>query len=650
MKYKRQIQSTLLYLSEPRTIRRAIVLFVNLGTVIGGPLIIKSGRSRFMGMYLGILLAVLLVDIILYTTSQETNPVAETQWLQMFSDPRSSVSILLIAVSIGAVFDLGTASYVLFSVAVLSALYNLTNPKRTSFKPLLLVVGVSSSVMLLQLVTTNIYAPADTLHHAFNARAVAEAGTIQAIDPNSIYQIFPIVHLLLASEALVMDMHPLQMGQIVLIILYQVASIFAYYYYRSLDFFSATKSEHFIAAVIILLSPLFFHYAVTIHAQSISVVLFFMILYLLHSNVGDRRFTILLTLVSSVWVMSHHGSAMMGLAFVSFAFVSVHLSYKDNKNPYIYRFLLLGVIAFTYWAVITLAINKPFAWLTAGSPAASGGSVGQSNLAVESADGIYSLIVSGVPILIRNVHYFVVVAFAGVGLLKMVDRGLSLKLAFLFAALPAAFFFPNPAWLVLRGTTDVVRWGVVALPFIALFAGVGLNTTIRSMRDSKMEPVFGVLVSVLLVLLIASGPTDPSLADELGKDEQFSREITQDEIQSIKYVKKYRGGQYVTASQLEGKFLHNNIRYEELVNKQKQTSQTGITRIRVGPDSELIFFSGLSIFPVDDYKNDIIRVYFPSQEGDLLFATTVTGSEVDWTRSKQIVVYSNGDTIIQHKK
>lgn len=651
MKYKRHIRSTLLYLLEPRTISRAIVLFVNLGTIFGGYFVVKSGRSRFMGMYLGTILAVLLMDIVLYTTRQSTNTVTETRWIRVFSDLRFGWSILLVAISIAAVFGLGMTSYVLFSAAALSAIYQIANQKRTSFGPLLLlVIGVSSSVMLFQLFHTNIYAPGDTLFHAFNARAVAETGTIRAIEPNSIYQIFPIVHILLASEALIMGLNPLQIGQVGSVIIYQSAFIFAYYYYRELYTFATSEAEHLLAAIFIVLSPLFFHYAMTIHAQSLSVVLFLLVLYLFHSNTGDRRFTTLLTLISSVWVMTHHGSAMMGLAFFSFAFAALHFSYEDNKNPYIYRFILLILIAGTYWAVITFAVNKPFAWLFAGSPAASGIPIGQGSLLVESTDGVYSLVVLGVPKLIRHVHYFVVVAFAGVGLLKMVDRGLSFRVAFLVAALPAAFFFPNPAWLVLRGATDVVRWGVMAFPFIALFAGVGINSAIRSVRGSEVQLGFCVVLLLLLVLIIASGPTDPSLADELGTDGKFSREITEDELKAIEYVEKHAGGQDVTASQLEGKFLSSAIRYEELAGRRAKRSQTGIKRIRAGRNNELIFFSGLSIFPVDDYDDDIIRVYIPSQNGDFLFATTVTGSEVDWTRSKQVVVYSNGNTIVQHKK
>lgn len=312
-----------------------------------------------------------------------------------------------------------------------------------------------------------------------------------------------------------------------------------------------------------------------------------------------------------------------------------------------------------YWSDVGV-VNEAEQWLTTFSPKASEGVDTTASLIV-FYDDPGTLFVNAVPSLISELHYGFWLGFATVGiwtLFKSERIPISrLPLVLISVLAAAVFYFPNPAWIPLRGIAFLPRWGIMTLPFVTVIVTLTLNELGQSVSERGATILPLVMIFLLLTVSVSSGFTDPSITDLSGYEKGERKYLSEEDMSAYSYTVTYSTPEQELSS---GGILNNYMILQEWTRQPDSTRRAGpwvdwYERTSV-VDGQVVINDGLTVFQKAAFEEKGIRMALVNPEGrayrnvgDITILSAVSNEDATWTEANKSVVYSNRETVVAYQ-
>jgi putative effector of murein hydrolase LrgA (UPF0299 family) len=311
--------------------------------------------------------------------------------------------------------------------------------------------------------------------------------------------------------------------------------------------------------------------------------------------------------------------------------------------------------------VLTTLLAVPFRWLLVFSPGAEG--ISTSKVVIQLYDSPLELLGAAVPFAIDNIHYAFALGFAGLGVrylfLSEAIRDPRWQTILVGFGAAAVFYFPNPAWIPLRGFGTLLRWGVMTLPLLVLPVAVGLREAARRSRRGLLQDAVVVsLVVALVFTTIATGLSNPSIADLAGYDKEARNYISGEDLEALEFVQHYSRAEQPIYSTVR-MTAYVDLQRKNMRERTPRRDQTDSAR-RIAADgstNRIISQSGLTVFPAEAFRESLVKIAIldPTSEfydsrtvDDLAITAPASASTYRWERQRDSVVYANGATVVQY--
>lgn len=663
--------------SRPLGQSAAVALVAANAVVLAGAAVVLAGRPRWVGLYGYVALAVVVVDLVTVLRRRSlfagtTDPIA-----LLPTGRRAVATLLATSATALALLGRGTVFYAVLTAAVVLLLVRLqTTDADALAAPVEAGLACAASVLVLaaQVLPQAYYvAQGDTVKHNALVAAVAREGTAGALPAALAYSDFPAYHVLVAATVRLTGLPARVAAFLVVAAGVQAAALFVYGVVRRWTG-STTDGLTALALVGVNFNLLFF--GVRSHPQTLSLVLFSAVVFLLVATARrNRRRTVpAVALVGSVWVVTHHLSVFMGLSLLSVPVgVAAALrrwswgGYLDaDALPYgpgsAGALAVVGVVFVTYWTLLTATVAVPIVWVLYYSPGAVGA---PSRLVVERVDDLGPLVAEAAPFFVDNLHYSFVAVLAVGGAWRLVGRTgpRSRRAAVLLAgAAPAAvLYFPNPAWIPLRGVGTLLRWGVMTLPLLAVFPALGLAWVFAARDGGPVHAAVAVALAVALVFAgVGAGLSDPTLTDLAGYDKEADRTLTRAELSGLSFARSRPAADRRVYAPFG---MHAHLLWYRWLAAAGSTPAADGKPATVYPygvvavgeaDGRLLFADGLTVVPRRKLATGAVRVrvrnasaYYAGTDVETLgLSATVSGAETRWSPGTRDVVYANPDVVV----
>ena len=647
--------------------RRVRLLYVslaalNLAALLGVAVGLYLGRMRYFGMALVALLAVALLDAIVFAAGESRTPVRfrtgpHADHVTVARDPRIATAALFASVFAFAVFGRGAVYFAavaaFFSAVLVRVAYTDYDEQSVTFDLGLVVLGGVLVLASKSLGVAYYASTFDTIYHTTHARRIAAFETLAVMEPTR-YDVLPLFHTVASVGLRATGLPPRTFVGVFFAVLYPLAAVTVFAVIRNV---TDSPQLGLLSAAILSVNPAFLTWGAHSHAQSLSFVFLVTFLAVLSKTTLDRRHTAIAALVSVAWVMTHHLSFAMGVFLISVPVAAVSvwtlLSTIDIRilRPMIQRYVILVLVGVVYWTATGL-LQHPVRWILRTSPAASVG-VPTRNLLIQYYSEPLELLTAAVPFLLDSVHYAFFLALAGYGVWVAFRPGehgsrWGAPLILFCFSVGALLYVPNPVWVPLRGLATLNRWGIMALPFIVLVPALGLRVVATERHGSLGTALVGVLVLALVFTSVGSGYADPSLADTAGYERGSQGYFTEEDLAAAAFVLDHSRESRVDASSLLPGYL-------------SYTSWTTIdddppdrfTTVRV-VDGDLSIRPGLTVVQQDALHNSRIKVLIEDPDPDIYPAgvsiyAPVSAEMIGWSEDLESVVYSDGGTVVVYR-
>ena len=656
--------------AQPR--RRVAQLVVVLGhaALIPGILFaFESGRSRFVGLLAYVVVAVAVFDVALLVSrsgrAQRTLP-SFPALPAVLRDWRLLSAVLLVAIALVAFLGKGLLYYLvmtaLFTAILLGILSGETGGVAT-YKYVLLITASSATLLLSEVLTVAYYASTnDTIKHTIYAMRIAQAGTIEAIAATR-YANLTIMHTLSAIGIQLTDLRPRVLIYLLTALLFQAALLASFLFLRNM---SESVTLSLLGITLIAFNIAFISYGTAAHAQSLSFVFFTFVLFVLSSRLRANWKAALALPIMVAWIGTHHLSLAMGVGLlflpVGFYVLISGSSLRSNRHPIsprLYSLLLVLVIA--YWGILTTVFSTPITWIFIHSPSAKG--VSTTTVVLNLYDSPAELLQAAIPFAIDNIHYAFLLGFTGLGVrhlfLSEAIRDARWQAVIIGFGAAAVFYFPNPAWIPLRGLGTLLRWGIMTLPLLVLPAAIGLREAARRSRCGLLQDIVVVaLVAALVFTTIATGLSNPSIADLAGYDKEARNYISGEDLEALEFVQHYSRAEQPIHSTVR-MTAYVDLQWKNMRERTPRRDRTDSVR-RIAADkstNRIVSQSGLTIFPAEAFRESLVKVailnpmseFYDSRTLNKVSITAPVSTETyRWERGRDSVVYVNGATVVQY--
>ena len=657
-------------LTQPR--RRVAQLAVVVGhfALVPGVLFaLESGRPRFVGLLAYVIVSVAVFDVALIVSRtgrvQRTTPTL-TVASSSLTDWRLLTALLFIGVAVLALVGKGLPYYLVITILFTAIILGILTEEvagATVYKYIVLVAVSSALLLLSEGAAVAYYASTnDTIKHTVYAMRIAQAGTIDAIAATR-YANLTIMHTLSAIGIQLTDLRPRVLIYLLTALVFQAALLASFLFLRTM---SESAKLSLLGVTLMGFNIAFMRYGTAAHAQSLSFVFFTFVLFVLSSRLRANWKAALALPIMVAWIGTHHLSLAMGVGLlllpVGFYILISRSSLRTNRHPISPRlYFLLLVLMVAYWGVLTSLFNVPLTWIFIHSPSAEG--ISTTKVILQLYDSPAELLQAAIPFAIDNIHYAFMLGFTGLGVrhlfLSEAIRDVRWQAVIIGFGAAAVFYFPNPAWIPLRGLGTLLRWGIMTLPLLVLPAAVGLREAARRSRRSPLQNVVVIsLVAALVFTTIATGMSSPSIADLAGYDKEARSYISEEDLEAITFVQRYSRNEqpiYSTARMAAYIGRHReNIRERTPRNDRSKAIEQIVAS---GSTDRIVPQSGLTVFPVRAFREERVRTnvtdpnseFYDSQTlNEVSITVPISAETYRWERQRDSVVYANGATVVQY--
>ncbi|WP_390240269.1 hypothetical protein [Haladaptatus sp. GCM10025893] len=619
---------------------------------------VRIGRPRFLGLALYLVMGVVVFDLLVYVGSDKRpylHPPKATSATHLL-DWRSIVAFLLVSVGVTIVRGPGVLLYTLltlvFTLLMFKALF--TPEPRNQFGVILFLTGCSALLAIFsQVFTVGFYITVtDGLVHTSIIANIVESGNINDLYGTRFWG-FLVYHVFSAVGVKTTDLAPRVFSGLSMAVLFQAALVSIS---TSIRRWVGSSRLALVAGVLVGCSVPFLTWGTKVHYQSLSFVFFSCILLAFAVQFTDKRAVIPTTLISIAWLATHHLSVAMAVLLTGFpiATATVLAVLKRRSHSQIVLYLTFIVTFVTYWTIITNEIASPFQWIFLYSPAASAG-LPTTQMFIQQYESISALIEASVQTIVSYSYFTFWLAASLLGLRYLIrdskvrhQQWLVLLSGF---AIGAAFYFPTPLWIPLRGVATLFRWGIIVLPLLIVVPAYGIVRIAGSNRQSSLRGAIRVCFVVLLVFTsIGSAMTSPSLSGLTGTEISDQKYLSESDLEAIWFTETFATeSQSISGSS----FVPGYLFYRQWKDKPGFKS-TRYDRMSVtGPEGRVVVKPGLSVFQVRAFHENAVklnvRVNSSYYGRNVEIRTPISADEVTWNLDKNALVYTNGATVVQYK-
>lgn len=638
----------------------AFLVTIHIALIPGLYIAIQIGRPRFLGLAFYLVTCIVLFDLLYFSTkTSDQRTFVMGRWpASVLLNWRTSVTILFATIAVLAAFGRGVPLYasltIMFTLLLLRAL---AGPERC--RPAItiaLTVAASSVLVTSQVFTVAFYvSTTDTIKHVAIIKNIVEAGGLEAFETTR-FDGFLVFHTLSAMWVRIGGGGVRSLIALLTIVVFQAALVSVILAIRR---WTDRWTLALVAGVLIGFNDQFLTWASKVHYQSLSFVLFTVVLLAFAIQRHDRRITVVSILVSVAWIATHHLSFAMALFLGGFPFVVGALMYQTQRQFLLLavQYLLLVILFLVYWVLVTTKILMPVSWIFLHSPSASAG-VDSTQILVSTYESVDVLLEASIPIFLSYIHlaFWLSVTLLGlVGILIIQRSGFTRQdtLLILSAFLPAAvFYFPNPLWVPLRGISTLTRWGIITLPFLIVVPAYGF---LQLSENVDIRSIEGMIASVIVVLLvfttISAGMTSPSLVNIAGYDRFDQKYLSDEDLEGISFV-----NDYATSEQnIQGTSHTPTYAFYQEWAKNPEIGSDQYLRVKAtGPSGRVEISPGLTVFQAQAFREGMVKMRV-EVESDYYERTGETNAplsaeSVTWNPTSENVIYSNDETIVHYRK
>lgn len=654
------------------------LILINVVAPLGLLFAVRSGRAEFFGLIAVLTMGTVVADaLVLHSKRGQTlsiNPL-DNRGLgsaeRILGDLRVPVSMLLLAVFVLTVVGRGGALYLamagFFFLMIMRIYFTDYRTEPVGVDLVLLMLG-GGLLIASQTLTVAYYAETrDTLYHSAVASRIANYGLDSIAGAR--YEGLTAYHVIVATGLGMADISARLFAAVLFVVVFPVVIPLALEVAHEFRFGSTLG---LLAGVAVAVNPAFVRWGSQAHPQSLSFLFLAFFILLLARETHNRRFLALSVLLSGVWVMTHHLSLFMSLALVGVplgvlgvqkAKALIQRKFDSSFGPTVApggaKYVVLVACTLLYWEEIGV-IQESRDWVFEYSPAASAGVETTAKLIV-TYDDPATLVRESIPTLLSNLHYGLWIGFAALGIwslfksTRVKTRHVPMALLALIAA--GVFYFPNPAWIPLRGVAFLDRWGIMTLPFIAGAVALALDRLRRTAvgRGRVLLPVL--LLFVLLTVSVSAGFSDPSTSDIAGFEKGERKYLSSDDMAAVSYTTTYSNQEDDVIS---GGVLNNYFILQEWIRRPGDTQPIGewndrFNRIEVA-DGVVTSQDGLTVFQRAAFEEKGIRMailnpdyeVYEDVEG-ITILSPVSNEYASWRDDSKNVVYANGETVITYQ-
>jgi len=618
-----------------RKIRNIVFVTSHTLALVGGLIAFNISRPRYVGLYLVMLLALLLADVMIMRKDSDNHLLSGVGFGLLY-DYRIVTSVVMISFSTVVLLGPNLIFYIFSSLTILLLIVAAVKVKPYTLP---LAMSIGATTIIGQVFSVEFFAPrADTVWHTAFIQQVAEYGTPRVIETGDYAQYLQAFHVYGGMGVEITGLSPRAFIGLFFALIFPLSSIFIYLTWEEW----LTSQIGLIVVVLTISNPQFILWGSKVHPQSMAFVLFLCVLYLLVPPVkSDRRWSLLIFVVGIAWIKTHHLGVAMGLFLLApIMIIAVKDQYVRTENinnalhssGLIYYLSLVGGVI-VYWSLVTDLYMVPYNWLFGYSPAAQGK---QTHLLIKSYDSSVELLYNSIPFFLDFAVTGVLLSltlYAGY-LIWTLDFKIQTQLLIIVIVSTVTgglFYFPNPAWIPLLSFGLLLRWAIMVIPFVLIMPAIAIKTEI----DRNLSPSFTFILFSLLLLSIGTGISDPSIIDIAGYDTDPKRGITNDQVASISFLQDKASNTNIYSPTFMVTYLES---FETTNNQNVTMNRTAIS----GVPGQVVQKNGLSVYP---WASGDFPIKVNLDNNGFRKSTTVTQKDVSWDPTGSLI-YSNGQTQI----
>lgn len=621
---------------------------------VGWVLAVRIGRPRFFGLFLYGALALVLFDIFTLKVVQ-TRPRDQLDRFRTVTDGRMVLVFLALTTVAFVSLGRGLFAYGLAAATGTLVIYRGFAFGRSRVGSTLLLTGLLGATLLAAKVFTVPYLAQtpDTFVHTHVTATIIEQSELSALRQVR-YNGFLMFHVLTAIGSLIFESAPRQTAALLFIVAFPAAAGGVFALVRQLGQQTLVAT---VATLLFVTNVAFLEWGTKAHYQSLSAVILVFLLYVLLREVGIKRSIILLVPVSITWVSIHHLSVAMAVVLLVIPLLvrGIHNDRPAIESAVVPVFLFVAVVA--KWVILTNWFISPISWILWQSPLAELGStdvyIGTTGYHVSVYDDVGALFGATAPILADFLYLAPLLTLTGIGVLVMLRRRSRTDwLLLATAALPAVFYFPNPAWIPLWGVGVLTRWDIVALPFLVGVPALGVVALLR--RSSSSVRRIGsvadgtplvLFVFGTLLLTVTTGFYAPTTSDIIDADRYDKQYLDNQDLATADWVTDYAVREEPTyATSKLAKYLEHTTGPVG-----ENTLAARFARIS-GEGGVFVFTHGLTVIQVRSFHEGAVKVKFTPNTAYYPNSTfvkePVNSEKVSYHRYARNVVYDNGAVVI----
>lgn len=639
-----------------------LLLLANVGSFVGLSVAFQIGRPRYLALGSVLTLGLLLLDALVMltwntesratrlSTSVDPGLVADWKWtaialcLSVFAFTTAGRSL---------VYYLAVAS---FFTALLVRVYVTAEVKESVVVELGVLVAGTALMLGAETLSVAYYArTADTIYHTALATRIANFDTLLAIAATR-YDSLPAYHTMVALGIDATGLPPRAFTAVFMSLAFAVTIAGFYVVIRNV---TESQTAGLVGGVLVAVNPEFIYWGTQSHVQSLSFVFLSILLVFLSKVADDRGYMLASVVLFAVWVMTHHLSVFMAIVLVggpvAFVFVLTKLqnsSFSVDPGRVLLKYYAL-LVGFTvvYWTYAGI-FRTPISWLTEHSPGSKG--VESTAILIQYYSDPVELVTQALPTIIADLHYTFWIALTGLSLwviFRSVDRYHRSVPVLVFSLLMACvYYFPNPAWVPLRGFAALTRWGVMSLPFLVPAIALALVKLKPDLTANSRGAVAVGVAFALIVVSLTSGFANPAITDITGYHKGAQSSLDDDTVEAVSFTMTHAPPD----STIRGSSLVPYYARFDMWERGIDLSRYRFSRVRVA-DGELKSDPGLNVVQVEAFRTKGIKVALENPDSkayegvdDITVFTPVTADDVRWDRGQQNVVYDGDGTVITY--